>query len=377
MRWDQGATRQGSSGAPLLGPAGLAIGVLTGGAPSAPCGGGAEDYFGSLYAAWELGLWRALSPAGPDAAAGRRGRRGTGTFLRPQLRASPTRLELPDDPALAAPLLVFLSASPGAGEALTVDVAVRLHGAPAQPPAAAATTAAAALVFVDPPTLSGFDRLNYGRPRRVLVAPGAAALLQAPLAFELVLTLTSSGGGGGGGGAPATVLDQLVLQGVRSGAQELQGSSVAQAFAVELDDSGRYCHRAALPPAGEAGPRPGSAAANASTSHHFNLTSALSQQLGVAACSNSSSAGLQLAVLGSDGAALAAGSGSSSGSGSAACGAGGGSHLLTCVERAVDWCGELPGSPDPLTVRLTGAAGAGYQLCLGSEPLPTRLAVDV
>ncbi|PRW50891.1 T9SS C-terminal target domain-containing [Chlorella sorokiniana] len=65
VQWTQGGSDTGSSGAPLIDVSrGHVIGMLTGG-EAATCKN--KDYFGSLRAAWERGLWQVLSPSGPDA----------------------------------------------------------------------------------------------------------------------------------------------------------------------------------------------------------------------------------------------------------------------------------------------------------------------
>lgn len=66
VQWRGFGTDAGSSGAPLLDAAAPTMvgGVLTGGSREV-CDG--RDFFGSLRAAWERGLWRVLSPGGPEA----------------------------------------------------------------------------------------------------------------------------------------------------------------------------------------------------------------------------------------------------------------------------------------------------------------------
>jgi hypothetical protein len=91
--WTQGVTETGSSGATLVDAGtGLGVGVLTGGGLARSCRGGSEDMFGTLWAAWDLGLWRFLSPEGPDARTRMEGRPAAADG--PGLLVLPARLVL-------------------------------------------------------------------------------------------------------------------------------------------------------------------------------------------------------------------------------------------------------------------------------------------
>lgn len=281
MEWSVGSTQPGSSGAPLLdaSPGGGArvVGVLTGGTPGttpAGCPGASGSgpssmarnastspsssntyFFGSLYTAWELGLWQHLSPAGPDAVTRMDGRRAAGQP--PALVVNPTQLELPDTSTLAAPLLVRLSLPPAAGEVLAVAVSVQLTTS--ENDTSLVTTDVASLTFA-----AG----SWDQWQRVLVIPGAEGLLQGPLAFEVVLQLSSTS-------SPGVVLEDLWIPGVQPDAQMPTGASPAQPFLVVLDGASSYCHQATL--------------AAGQESHYYNLTTALPLGLSVGACTNSSS----------------------------------------------------------------------------------------
>ena len=102
--WTQGVTQTGSSGAALVDAgSGLALGVLTGGGLARTCDAG-QDMFGTFFAAWDMGLWRYLSPAGPDAVTSLPGRAGAADG--PGIIATPSQLLIREAPQIRRVVLV-------------------------------------------------------------------------------------------------------------------------------------------------------------------------------------------------------------------------------------------------------------------------------
>ncbi|EFN56797.1 hypothetical protein CHLNCDRAFT_51569 [Chlorella variabilis] len=271
VRWTQGGTDVGSSGAPLL-DAGRrqALGVLTGG-EAATCGN--RDFFGSLHAAWLRGLWRVLSPAGPQAVAWMPGSRQQG--CQQGLVVSPGALLLSDGASSgqAAQLWVRLAAQPAAGEQLTVAVAVQ-QAEPPQLPGAAADVAApgensaggagqgqapAPHIAASPQRLQ-FSDGDWAQEQAVTVSVGAGDdRAEPPTAFNVTLHLSS--GSDSSSGCLGAAGWSTVVRGRRVDGDTPAGSTPQQPILIQAGEQLDYAAEGVLlvpAVAAAAGPAPDS-----------------------------------------------------------------------------------------------------------------------
>jgi hypothetical protein len=188
VRWTDGATQSGSSGATLFDvTSGLGLGVLTGGPPPRDCRTGV-DLFGSFYYAWNAGLWRHLSPdASHDVIKQGASYESNG----PGIIVTPARVIVRERPDSVAALRVRLSDPPLPEETVAVNVSVVL------PPGStlfnATSIASANNIVVQTPEIV-FDSENWNLTQDVFLLPGQSADPAAshdPEAFKIVLQLRS------------------------------------------------------------------------------------------------------------------------------------------------------------------------------------------
>ncbi len=377
VSWTAGATEAGSSGAALVdGAAGAALGVLTGGRLARRCLG-ASDTFGSLAAAWGVGLWEVLGAgdaSAPRAAPGRRAWPPPG----PGLIVHPSRLALREG-GVARALAVRLARPPGGGARASVAVAVSVAppaAPPASPPAAegaagdvaAAKDAAARRARARDPVrvltpLLIFSNASWDASQLVLLDAGDDPLDE-PLRFEITLELRTSDG------APPTT---RVVPGLRTSRGVPTGAHPADAIALAGGPAGVRARKegalaAAAPPPGRAAP--GAPLAEPAVPRSFafyNLTAAQATTLDAVVCS--ADAPLQLIVYANDTALWA--------SGEAPCGPG-----CTPAEAVVPRCAgfiglALPGTelapPFAFEVRAPGGEAAGFELTVQQTRSPNVL----
>ncbi|KAL4537908.1 hypothetical protein Ndes2526B_g04235 [Nannochloris sp. 'desiccata'] len=211
---DGGVTQEGSSGAALVDAStGLAVGVLTGGPEPVTCADGI-DILGTLYAAWDRGLWEILSPEGPEQILKMEGRRPN--INGPGIIAAPAFITLQEREMPLAAAAVKLSDPPAAGEIITITASLFL---PPQAVEILENSPDAASIALIEPTQLVFTAENWNISQRINIDPGSDNEATGPLPFQIILELSSD--------TTPTLQKRRVLKGVRAD-EELPSGLTAQ-----------------------------------------------------------------------------------------------------------------------------------------------------
>jgi len=220
-----GVTQEGSSGSSLVDAStGLAVGVLTGGPEPVTCANG-KDILGTLYAAWERGLWELLSPEGPEQILKMEGRRPSKNG--PGIIAAPAFITLQEREIPVSAAAVKLSDPPAAGETISISASLFL---PPQAVEILETAPDAASIALIEPTQLVFTVENWNISQRINIDPGSDTEATGPLPFQIILELSSDT-------APTALKKRRVLKGVRAD-EELPSGLTIQDPAVVTSGPG-------------------------------------------------------------------------------------------------------------------------------------------
>lgn len=220
-----GVTQEGSSGSSLVDAStGLAVGVLTGGPEPVTCANG-KDILGTLYAAWERGLWEVLSPEGPEHILKMEG--VSPSIDGPGIIAAPALITLQEREIPVSAAAVKLSDPPAAGETIFITANLFL---PPQAVEILKTAPDAASIALIEPTQLLFTLENWNISQRINIDPGSDTEATGPLPFQIILELSSD--------IMPTLKKRRVLKGVRADEELPSGLTTQDPLVIKAGPRG-------------------------------------------------------------------------------------------------------------------------------------------